>query len=113
MAATQVAVLAEGLNLAERGGLDLQQVITFLSNAAPGSPVVKGKAARIIRREYDDTQFALRWMHKDVTYALRAADEFGAPMPTLAATRELYRMARNLGLEEQDFAAVAEALRRE
>ena len=113
MAATQVAALAEGLNLAERGGLDIQQVIAFLSNAAPGSPVVKGKAARIARREYADTQFALRWMHKDVTYALRAADEFGAPMPTLAATRELYRMARNLGLDEQDFAAVAEALRQE
>ena len=50
-------------------------------------------------------------MHKDVTYALRAADEFGVPMPTLAAARELYRMACNLGLDEQDFAAVAEALR--
>jgi 3-hydroxyisobutyrate dehydrogenase len=111
MAATQVAVLAEGLNLAERGGLDMEQVVEFLSNAAPGSPVVKGKAARVARREYADTQFALRWMHKDVTYALRAADEFGAPMPTLAAVRELYRMARNLGLDDQDFAAVAEAIR--
>jgi 3-hydroxyisobutyrate dehydrogenase len=111
MAATQVAVLAEGLNLAEQGGLDMQQVVPFLINAAPGSPVVKGKAARIAARDYTDTQFALRWMHKDATYAMRAADEFGVPMPTLAAARELYRMARNLGLDEQDFAAVAEALR--
>jgi 3-hydroxyisobutyrate dehydrogenase len=111
MAATQVAVLAEGLNLAERGGLDLDQVVAFLSNAAPGSPLVKGMAARVARREDADTHFALRWMHKDVTYALRAADEFGAPMPTLAAVRELYRMARNLGLDDQDFAAVGEALR--
>jgi 3-hydroxyisobutyrate dehydrogenase len=111
MGATQVAVLAEGLNLAERGGLNLEQVVAFLGSAAPGSPLVKTKAMRVARREYADTQFALRWMHKDVTYALRAADEFGAPMPTLAAARELYRMARNLGLDEQDFAAVAEALR--
>ena len=28
------------------GGLDMQQVVPFLINAAPGSPVVKGKAAR-------------------------------------------------------------------
>jgi 3-hydroxyisobutyrate dehydrogenase len=111
MAATQVAVLAEGLNLAEQGGLDMALVVPFLINAAPGSPVVKGKAARIAARDYADTQFALRWMHKDVTYAMRAADEFGVPMPTLAAARELYRLARNLGLDEQDFAAVAEALR--
>jgi len=111
MAATQVAVLAEGLNLAEQGGLDMALVVPFLINAAPGSPVVQGKAARIAARNYADTQFALRWMHKDATYAMRAADELGVPMPTLAAARELYRMARNLGLDEQDFAAVAEALR--
>ena len=111
MAATQVAVLAEGLNLAEQGGLDMALVVPFLINAAPGSPVVKGKAARIAARDYADTQFALRWMHKDVTYAMRAADEFDVPMPTVAAARELYRLARNLGLDEQDFAAVAEALR--
>jgi 3-hydroxyisobutyrate dehydrogenase len=111
MVAAQVASLAEGLNLAEQGGLDLAQVVPFLINAGPGSPVIKGKAARIAAKDYGNTQFALRWMHKDATYALRAADEFGVPMPTLAAARELYRMARNLGLDEQDFAAVAEALR--
>jgi 3-hydroxyisobutyrate dehydrogenase len=111
MVATQIAALAEGLNLAERGGLDMAQVVPFLINAGPASPVVKAKAARIAAHDYADTQFALRWMHKDATYAMRAADELGAPMPTLAAARELYRVARNLGLDDQDFAAVAEALR--
>ncbi len=110
MAATQVAVLAEGLNLAEQGGLDLAQVIPFLINAAPGSPVVKGKAQLMAARNYD-TQFALKWMHKDATYALRAADEFGVPMPTLAAAREVYQLAKGLGYGENDFAAVFEALR--
>ncbi|MEP7190306.1 MAG: NAD(P)-dependent oxidoreductase [Roseiflexaceae bacterium] len=110
MAATQVAVLAEGLNLAEQGGLDLAQVIPFLINAAPGSPVVKGKAQLMAARNYD-AQFALKWMHKDTTYALRAADEFGVPMPTLAAAREVYQLAKGLGYGENDFAAVFEALR--
>jgi hypothetical protein len=32
-------------------------------------------------------------------------------MPTLAAAREVYRLARNLGLDEADFAAVIEAVR--
>jgi 3-hydroxyisobutyrate dehydrogenase len=111
MVAAQIAALAEGLNLAEQGGLNMGQVVPFLINAGPGSPVVKGKAALIAAHDYTDTQFALRWMHKDATYALRAAEEFGVPMPTLAAARELYRLARNLGLDEQDFASVAEALR--
>jgi 3-hydroxyisobutyrate dehydrogenase len=110
MAATQVAVLAEGLNLAEQGGLDLAQVVPFLINAAPGSPVVKGKAQLMAARTYD-AQFALKWMHKDATYALRAADEFGVPMPTLAAAREVYQLAKGLGYGDNDFAAVFEAIR--
>ena len=107
----QAVVLGEGLALAERAGLDLDQVVAFVINAAPGSPLVKGKAARMAHRDYDDTQFALKWMHKDATYALRAADEYGVPMPTVAAAREVYRMARNLGLDDADFAAVIEAVR--
>src|SRR6266511_864549 len=113
MGGVQAVVLAEGLALAERAGLDMEQVVSFIINGAPGSPIVKGKAARMAARDYGDTQFALKWMHKDTTYALRAADEFGVPMPTVAVAREVYRMARNLGLGEADFAAVIEALRRE
>jgi 3-hydroxyisobutyrate dehydrogenase len=111
MGGVQAAVLAEGLALAERAGLDMEQVVAFIINAAPGSPLVKGKAARMAHRDYADTQFALKWMHKDTTYALRAADEYGVPMPTLAAAREVYRIARNRGLDDADFAAVIEALR--
>ena len=113
MGGVQAVVLAEGLALAECAGLDMEQVVSFIINGAPGSPIVKGKAARMAARDYADTQFALKWMHKDTTYALRAADEFGVPMPTVAVAREVYRMARNLGLGEADFAAVIEALRRE
>ena len=111
MGAVQVVALAEGLSLAERAGLNMEQVVAFIINAAPGSPIVKGKAARMANHDYGDTQFALKWMHKDTTYALRAADELGVPMPTLAVAREIYRMARNLGLGDHDFAAVIEALR--
>jgi 3-hydroxyisobutyrate dehydrogenase len=113
MGGVQAVVLAEGLALAERAGLDMEQVVSLIINGAPGSPIVKGKAARMTARDYADTQFALKWMHKDTTYALRAADEFGVPMPTVAVAREVYCMARNLGLGEADFAAVIEALRRE
>lgn len=113
MGAVQTAVLAEGLLLAERAGLDMEQVVSFIINGAPGSPIVKGKAGRMKDRDYDETHFALKWMHKDAGYALRAGDEYRVPMPTLAVAREVYRMAGNLGLTESDFAAVIEALRSE
>jgi 3-hydroxyisobutyrate dehydrogenase len=111
MAAVQAAALAEGLALAEKAGLDMEKAVAILINGGPGSPVVKGKAARMRNGDYSDTQFALRWMHKDMTYALRLADEHGVPMPTLAAARELFRAARTLGYDDADWSAVMEAAR--
>lgn len=112
VAAVQAAALAEGLALAERAGLDMEAALPVLINGAAGSPLVKGKAARMIARDYADTHFALRWMHKDATYGMQAADEYGIAMPTLAAAREVYRMARNHGLDDADFSAVFEAVRK-
>lgn len=111
MGAVQAVALAEGLVLAEKAGLDMSKVVPLIINGGPGSPIVKGKAARMVARDYGNVQFALQWMQKDATYALRLADEFGVPMPTVAVAREIYRMARNLGLGEADFSAVAEAIR--
>lgn len=110
MGGVQLAVLAEGLVLAEQAGLDMEKVVPLLINGAPGSPMVKGKAARIVARDYR-TDFALRWMHKDLGYALAAAVDENVPMPTVAAARELYRFAIAHGHADDDFAAVAEALR--
>jgi 3-hydroxyisobutyrate dehydrogenase len=111
MAAVQAVALAEGLTLAERAGLNMEQAVPLILNGAPGSPLVKGKAARMVARDYDDTHFALKWMRKDASYALRAAEAFGVPMPTVAAAREVYQLALNLGLGDLDFSAVAEAVR--
>jgi 3-hydroxyisobutyrate dehydrogenase len=110
MGGVQIAVLAEGLLLAEQAGLNMEKVVPLLINGAPGSPIVKGKAARIVARDYN-THFALRWMHKDLSYALEEAMHQTVSMPTVAAAREVYRLAMSHGLSEEDFSAVAEALR--
>ena len=105
----QIAVLAEGLRLAEQAGLNMEHVLPLLINGAPGSPIVKGKAARIVARDYS-THFALRLMHKDLTYALDEAARLTVPLPTVAAAREVYRLAMARGHGDEDFCAVGEAL---
>ncbi len=111
MVAVHVAALSEGLAMAERAGLDMSQVLQAVSNVAVNSAVVKMKAPAMIAHDHADTHFALKWMHKDVTYALRAADELGAALPTAALVRELLRMAMQKGWGEQDFAVVGELMR--
>lgn len=74
--------------------------------------MVKGKAARVIDRDYEDVHFTIRWMYKDLTYAPRAADELNVPAPLVAAAREVYKMALRLGWGDLDIAAISEVFRK-
>ena len=111
IAASHITALAEGIAMAEKAGLDMSTVIKTITTGAVGSPIVKMKVQQVVQRDHSDTNFALRWMHKDLTYALRAADELGVPLPAAALAHELLRMAMQKGWADQDFAVVAELVR--
>ncbi len=111
--AIHLLALSEGLVMAERAGLDMGVVLEAVLSGAASSPMVKGKAARMIDRDYEDVHFTIRWMHKDLTYALRAADELGVPSLLVASAREVYKMAIQLGLGDLDIAAISEVLRQQ
>ena len=96
--AIHLLALSEGLVMAERAGLNMDAVLEAVMSGAASSPMVKGKAARVIDRDYEDIHFTIKWMYKDLTYALRAADELGVPAPLVAAAREVYKMAIQTGL---------------
>ncbi|MBA3944810.1 MAG: NAD(P)-dependent oxidoreductase [Herpetosiphonaceae bacterium] len=110
MGGVQVAALGEALALAEQAGLNVQQVADLLSNGAPGSPIVKTKAPGIVAHDYP-TNFALRWMHKDLSYALAEGERHHLSLTTVAAARNLYQQGIERGLADEDFAAVAETVR--
>jgi 3-hydroxyisobutyrate dehydrogenase len=111
IAAAHITALGEGIAMAEKAGLDMDTVLKTITSGAVGSPVVKMKAQQVATRKHEDTHFALRWMHKDLTYALRAADELGVALPSVALAHELLRMAMQKGWANQDFAVVAEIVR--
>jgi 3-hydroxyisobutyrate dehydrogenase len=106
-----MAVFGEAMALAESAGLNPRQVADILSNGAPGSPMVRGRAPMLLEHNYE-TRFALQLMHKDLTYALDEAARHTVPLPTVAAAREIYLLAIARGLGSMDFAAVSEALPR-
>lgn len=103
-----LAALAEALALAEKAGLDRDTVTQALTTGAASSPIVKSKLPRMLSREYADPDFALRWMHKDVVYALQAAQAHGLSLGMAAASRRRYALAMERGLADLDFAAVRE-----
>ncbi len=108
---TQIAALAEGLVLAARAGLDLDQVGAALAQGAPGSPAVKTNIAPMTAPDHEAMYFSVRWQHKDASCALALARKLGQNMPVSAAARDLYHLALAKGLGEKNTSAVIEALR--
>jgi 3-hydroxyisobutyrate dehydrogenase len=111
MGAVHLAALGEAVALAEKAGLNMSAVTQAIQTGAASSPMVKGKLNNVVAREHRDVHFELQWMHKDMTYALRLAEEYNVPLPTAATVRELYRMALQRGLGELDVSAETEIVR--
>ncbi len=102
-------VLVEAIALAEASGLDVNQVAQVLT-ASPVSPILfQRKLPQLLARDYN-AAFSLRLMHKDLTYALAEGTDKNIPLPTVAAARELMRVALAQGMGEQDVMVLRELL---
>jgi 3-hydroxyisobutyrate dehydrogenase len=80
MGAVQIAGAAEGLALAERAGLDLQQVASALAGSQAASPQVVRNSRRMVDAT-PDVVFSGRLRRKDTAYALRLAQRLGLAAP--------------------------------
>ncbi len=109
--AAQILVTGEGIAFAERSGLDLLLVAEAIQSGAMASPIVKAKLPLILKRDFSDTNFALRWMLKDLRYGLEYADEIGLRLPAAERICELFAEADSRGWGGMDYSAVADLAR--
>lgn len=108
-ASHMMAALAEALTLGVKGGLKPETILEALMSAAIGSPFYEWKGRSIIERDFT-TNFSTRLMSKDLGLISSAGNSLGVPLPVTAAVNELFTMAKNHGLAEEDFSAVIKAL---
>jgi 3-hydroxyisobutyrate dehydrogenase len=106
----QVASLAEAIAMAERSGLDARLAAEVLSGGAPGSPLVKMIAQRMLDRAYDPN-FFIPLMAKDLDYARRTFARAGIDVPSAEAARARFLDAERAGMGRMDIAAIVESLR--
>lgn len=111
VAGVQVVAIAEALALIERTDLNTEKALAVLTEGAPGSPMVKVAAGRMMERDFSPN-FALKLMAKDLQYALAEAKARSLPLTTAAAALETLRKAEQMGRGDDDFSAVIELLRR-
>jgi 3-hydroxyisobutyrate dehydrogenase len=105
----QVAALAEAVTLIESSGLDRDRALSVLLEGAPGSPLVRGVAARMLAPS-DQVNFAVDLMAKDLTYATSVAAAHQIDLATARAALQLFHAAGERGLGRRDIAAVVEAV---
>ena len=100
---------AEGMVLATKGGIAPSLMLEILDNSAAKSGLVSFKAPYILARDFK-TNFATKWMHKDVGLALESAKALGVPLPATALTEQMLRANMALGRANDDFCSVIRVL---
>ena len=113
MGAVQIAAAAEGMALAERAGLDLDQVASAIASGQAASPQVVRNSRRIADGNHDtDIVFSGRLRHKDTLYAIRLAERLGLGVPFgQAALAGLERLLA-AGLGDQNESSIIDVARR-
>jgi 3-hydroxyisobutyrate dehydrogenase/2-hydroxy-3-oxopropionate reductase len=99
----------EGIVLSTKAGIEPELMLEILNNSAAKSGLISFKAPYIFKRDFG-TNFATKWMHKDVTMALDSARELNLPMPLTALTQQLFRAAMAMGFADEDFCSTVKLM---
>jgi NAD-binding of NADP-dependent 3-hydroxyisobutyrate dehydrogenase len=91
--AAQVLAFAEGLLLAERGGIDPSAGADVMAASPIGSPMLKARPPLILDLP-DEAWFDIGLTQKDIVLALQAARELRVPLPSAAVADEMLTLAR-------------------
>ena len=88
--------LAEGLNFAQKAGLDGEALVETISKGAAGSWQMENRYKTMLEGKYD-FGFAVDWMRKDLGIALAEAENNGAQLPVAELVDGFYAEIQEMG----------------
>lgn len=109
LAGTYLGV-AEGIVLAMKAGLDVEQVVAALSGGAAQSWVLANRSGRMLANDYP-LGFKVALHRKDLGIALDLARETGTALPISALCEQIEGGLIGKGHADDDMSAVARAIR--
>lgn len=109
LAGTYLGV-AEGIVLAIKAGLDVEQVVGALSGGAAQSWVLANRSGRMLENDYP-LGFKVALHRKDLGIALQLARETGTSLPITALCEQIEAGLIGKGHADDDMSAVARAIR--
>jgi 3-hydroxyisobutyrate dehydrogenase len=102
--------VAEGIVLAIKAGLDVEQVVGALGGGAAQSWVLANRSGRMIDNDYP-LGFKVALHHKDLAIALDLARRVGAVLPVSALAEQLETGLISGGHADDDMSALARSIR--
>ena len=102
--------LAEGLNFAERAGLDIAEVVGVIGKGAAQSWQMDNRGGTMADGEFD-FGFAVEWMRKDLGICLEEAERNGARLPVTAVVDQMYKQVVARGGDRWDTSSLIDLLR--
>ncbi len=104
--------LSEGINFAQRAGLDVGGVVDTISKGASGSWQMENRAQTMADGVFD-YGFALDWMRKDLRICFEEAAANGSVLPVTEIVDGYYEQLQELGLGRWDTSTLIHLLRQE
>lgn len=101
--------LSEALLLAQKSGLDIEQVVETLKHGAAGSWQMENRAKTMAQDKFD-FGFAIDWMRKDLGFCLEEAERVGLELPLTKKVDEQYADLQRDGLGRMDTSVLIKAV---
>jgi 3-hydroxyisobutyrate dehydrogenase/glyoxylate/succinic semialdehyde reductase len=103
---------AEAMILAERAGLDPKMVVDMVGPGAGGSRMFQMRAPMMVKGVYEPATMKVSIWKKDMAIIAEFAEGLGVETPMFTLTQPVYTEAMEMGLGDQDTAAVFEVLKK-
>ncbi|HEY6911728.1 MAG TPA: NAD(P)-dependent oxidoreductase [Myxococcales bacterium] len=105
------AVVAEGLNLARRAGLDPAQAVEILAQGAGASRMLEVRGPLMVEGRFEP-YMKVELFLKDIRLMIEAAQALHVPLPLGSAMQQLFTAAYAGGQEKEDLASVLKVYER-
>jgi 3-hydroxyisobutyrate dehydrogenase-like beta-hydroxyacid dehydrogenase len=103
--------LSEGLDFAQRSGLDGASVVDVISKGAAGSWQMENRGYTMLKDEFD-FGFAVDWMRKDLGICIEESEKNGAALPITRIVNDYYAEIQAMGGGRWDTSSLMRRLTR-
>lgn len=102
-----IEALAEAFSYAKKSGVQIEDLLTFLTLTLFPSPVYKNYGTIIANQQYDPPGFKMDLGLKDIDLLLRSADHLKIPLPIAGILHDRLMTGLAQGRENLDWSAIA------